>query len=132
MEFDNYLPAKDAIRVQRGKPGNYTFEPVNDEEVEANVVTVMEDTYENCYNAYEQLLSFGVAKELARNVLNLGLFSEFRFKVNARRLMNFLSLRNSKNAMLEIRKYAEAMEEEFKKVAPITHKAFIEHGRRAP
>ena len=132
MEPDMYLPAPDAIRIQRGKPGHYVFEPIQNTNIETLTINVMESAYRNAYSAYEQLLEFGLAKELARNVLPLGLFTEFRFKVNARSLMNFLSLRNADNAMLEIKKYAQALEEDFKRVAPLTFKAFKKHGRRAP
>lgn len=132
MAPDSYVPAPEAVRVQKGKPGNYTFEPVQDANIEHGVVNIFDRVYSYCYNAYEDLLAMGVAKELARNVLNLGLFSEFRFKTNARSLMNFLSLRNAPNAMYEIRQYAEAMEEDFKAVLPVTYESFIKNGRVAP
>ena len=47
--------------------------------------------------------SAGVAKEVARSVLPVGLYTEFYWSVNARSLMNFLSLRNAETAQLEIR-----------------------------
>lgn len=132
MKKDNYIPEAKAIRVQKGKPGAYHYEPVNDMNVETLVQNVFDKTYEFCYAQYEFLLSQGIAKELARNLLNLGLYTEFRFKTNARSLMNFLSLRNADNAMYEIRKYADMIERIFKEVLPITHEAFVKYGRQAP
>jgi thymidylate synthase ThyX len=46
--------------------------------------------------------------------------------------MNFVSLRNSEFAQLEIRRYAEAVEAFFAQLMPVTHEAFLENGRMAP
>ena len=132
MEKDVYLPALSAVRTQQGKPGHYTFESVDDGFAEDKCIEVMASAYNYAYDAYEELLEKGIAKELARNVLPQGMFTEFRYKTNARSLMNFLSLRNAPNAMLEIRKYAEEMEKMFAEKLPITYEAFIKTGRIAP
>ena len=60
------------------------------------------------------------------------MFTEFRYKTNARSLMNFLSLRNAPNAMFEIRQYAAEMEKMFAKVMPHTYESFVKNGRVAP
>jgi thymidylate synthase (FAD) len=52
--------------------------------------------------------------------------------VNARSLMNFVSLRNSETAQREIRRYAEAVEHFFAAKMPVTHAAFVANDRRAP
>ena len=52
--------------------------------------------------------------------------------MNARALMNFLSLRNSENAQREIRRYAEACERFFAERMPVTYEAFVASGRTAP
>ena len=81
---------------------------------------------------YEAMLADGVAKEVARSVLPVGIMTEFYWTLNARSLMNFLSLRNQEHAQREIRRYAEAVEALFETRMPITHRCFVEHGRRAP
>jgi thymidylate synthase (FAD) len=58
--------------------------------------------------------------------------TEFFWTVNARSVMNFLSLRNAEHAQREIRRYAEAVEALFEARMPVTHRAFVEHGRTAP
>jgi thymidylate synthase (FAD) len=73
-----------------------------------------------------------VAKEVARSVLPVGLYTEFYWSVNARSLMNFLSLRNAAAAQHEIRVYAEAAEQHFARAMPVTHSSFVEQGRTAP
>jgi thymidylate synthase (FAD) len=126
-----YVPKMEDVRTQKGKPGNYYFE-ILDEEVAYQAIQLMMRSYEEAYEIYENLLNIGVAKELARNVLPQGMFTEFVFKTNARSLMNFLSLRNDERAMLEIRRYAEEMENDFRKVVPVTYESFVKHGRMAP
>ena len=90
------------------------------------------NSYNRSYADYEGLLELGVAKELARNVLAQGMFTKFMMKLNARGLMNFMSLRNDDRAMYEIKKYAEAIEKVFAFHLPLTHTAFVNNGRVAP
>ena len=89
-------------------------------------------SYAESYRRYQELLAAGVAKEVARSVLPVGLYTEFYWSVNARSLMNFLSLRNAPTAQLEIRVYAEAAERHFEHAMPVTHAAFVAQGRTAP
>ena len=59
------------------------------------------------------MLDLGVAKEVARFVLPVGLYTEFYWTVNARALMNFISLRNATSAQWEIAQYGQAVEDFF-------------------
>ena len=52
--------------------------------------------------------------------------------VNARALMNFISLRAAEAAQREIRSYADAVEHFFEAKMPVTHAAFVAAGRVAP
>src|SRR5882757_4051911 len=88
-----YVPAAGDVRTQVGKPGAYTFEPVSDELAE-QVRKSVTASYAESYKRYQQLLADGIAKEVARTVLPVGLYTEFYWSLNARSLMNFLSLRN--------------------------------------
>jgi thymidylate synthase (FAD) len=78
------------------------------------------------------LIEKGIAKELARSVLPFGIYTQFYWTLNARSLMNFLSLRNAETAQYEIRVYAEAVERFFAAKMPITHECFVDFGRRSP
>jgi len=126
-----YVPAASAVRTQVGKPGAYTFEPLPDDAAE-EVRTGIESSYAESYGRYRELLDAGVAKEVARSVLPVGLYTEFYWSVNARSLMNFLSLRNAETAQYEIRVYAEAAEQHFALAMPVTHASFVDQGRTAP
>jgi thymidylate synthase (FAD) len=128
---DFYLPAAEDVRSQVGKPGAYSFEPVSDEVAEATRQK-LQAVYEMAYLAYEQMVELGVARELARCALPVGAYTEFYWTINARSLMNFLSLRNAETAQREIRRYAEACERFLEQYMPVTHEAFVANGRVAP
>jgi len=128
---DFYVPEPEDVRTQVGKPGAYRFEPVGEELAEATR-DELRRVYEQAYDAYARLVEAGVARELARSVLPVGAYTQFYWTVNARALMNFVSLRNSEFAQLEIRRYAEAVERFFAELMPVTHAAFLENGRTAP
>jgi thymidylate synthase (FAD) len=111
-EFENpdfYLP--DEWRKQTGKPGAYTFEPWNQSPGADRMNHVFVNHYKDCFDTYKYAIENGIAKELARLVLPLSMYTEFYWTVNARSLMNFLSLRNSEQAQHEIREYAKIVEE---------------------
>jgi thymidylate synthase (FAD) len=128
---DFYVPAPEDVRTQVGKPGAYTFESV-EPEVAETTREVLESVYRTAYEAYEQLVDAGVARELARCVLPVGAYTEFFWTVNARALMNFVSLRAAETAQREIRYYAEAVESFLAEKMPVTHEAFVANDRTAP
>jgi thymidylate synthase (FAD) len=128
---DFYLPAPDDVRTQVGKPGSYSFEPVEAELAEATR-DELQAVYEAAYAAYERLVEQGVARELARAALPVGAYTEFYWTVNARSLMNFVSLRASETAQREIRRYADACERFLAEEMPITYEAFVAAHRTAP
>jgi thymidylate synthase (FAD) len=128
---DFYVPDAADVRSQVGKPGAYSFEPV-DAELAERTREELQAVYDQAFATYERLVEAGVARELARSVLPVGAYTQFYWTVNARALMNFLSLRNSEFAQLEIRRYAEAVETYLERVMPVTHAAFVEQGRTAP
>ncbi len=126
-----YVPEADDVRSQVGKPGAYTFDPVEAELAE-HTRDALREVYEHAYATYERLVEAGVAREVARSVLPVGAYTEFYWTVNARSLMNFVSLRASETAQREIRRYAEAVERFLEQHMPITYGAFVASGRVAP
>jgi thymidylate synthase (FAD) len=126
-----YVPDAEDVRTQVGKPGSYSFEPVSDEIAEATRER-LQSVYETAYLAYEQLVELGVARELARAALPVGAYTEFYWTVNARSLMNFVSLRNSETAQREIQRYAQACERFLEQLMPVTYAAFVANDRVAP
>src|SRR6476661_8725229 len=68
LEAEYYVP--DYVRTQVGKPGAYSFEPVEPEVREAAREEIQASA-ERAFEAYERMLEQGVAKEVARTVLPL-------------------------------------------------------------
>ena len=126
-----YVPAAEDVRSQVGKPGAYSFEPVEPELAE-RTREELQSVYEVAYATYTRLVDEGVARELARSVLPVGAYTEFYWTVNARALMNFVSLRAAETAQREIRRYAEACEQFLAAKMPITYEAFVANDRTAP
>ena len=128
---DFYVPEAEDVRTQVGKPGAYTFEPVDAELAEATREE-LRAVYDAAYAAYERLVEQGVARELARAVMPVGSYTEFYWTVNARSLMNFVSLRAAEAAQREIRRYADACEQFLAEEMPVTYQAFVDAGRVGP
>jgi thymidylate synthase (FAD) len=126
-----YVPALEDVRSQVGKPGAYSFEKVDDF-VAISAREIIEESYNRAFVNYEDLLKLGVAKEVARTVIPVGAFTEFYWTVNARSLMNFISLRNDDNAQYEIRMLAKEVELIFADLMPVTYEAFMLNNRVAP
>ena len=124
-----YVP--DYVRTQVGKPGAYSFEPV-EPFVRERARHEISQTADQAFAAYERMLELGVAKEVARSVLPLTLYTKYIWSCNPRSLMHFCSLRNSEHAQFEIREYARAAEGFLERLMPQTHEAFVENGRVAP
>jgi thymidylate synthase (FAD) len=128
---DFYVPAAEDVRTQVGKPGSYTFEEVEPAVADATREE-LRAVYESAFAAYERLVELGVARELARSVLPVGAYTEFYWTVNARSLMNFVSLRAAETAQREIRRYADACERFLAEEMPVTYEAFVAAGRVGP
>ena len=118
--------------------GSYTFIDGTPEQYEITVKSIKE-TCVLAYENYQKMLAAGVAREVARAVLPVTLYSSMYVTMNARALMNFLSLRTSRDGshfpsypQREIEMVAEKMEAEFAKLMPITYGAFEKSGRIAP
>ena len=133
-----YVPAQDRALVQEGKPGAYTFvKGTIDQMSETRSAATSTGSY--AYQRYLRMLEEGVAREVARMVLPVNIYSSMYVTMNARSLMNFLSLRTihpySKVPSFpqrEIEMVAEKMEEFFAEKMPGTYEAFNNNGRVSP
>ncbi len=133
-----YVPGPERKLVQEGKPGHYTFVEGTAEQH----ALVDAETRRVCmaaYAAYRRMLDAGVAREVARIVLPLTIYSSMYVTFNARSLMNFLSLRTRRDdaafpsfPQREIEMVAEQMEAHWAGLMPLTHAAFEANGRVAP
>lgn len=133
-----YVPTSDRPLVQVGKPGAYTFEPGSASQV-IEVDSSLRSAAWLAYRRYERLLDIGVAREVARMVLPVNIYSSMYATCNPRSLMHFLSLRTKDERAKvpsfpqhEIELVAREMEAHFFDLFPYTYEAFNTHGRQAP
>jgi thymidylate synthase (FAD) len=133
-----YIPDADRKLIQIGKAGAYTFVDGTKEQLEITEAA-MKEAYILAYQQYQVMLDAGIAREVARAVLPVGLYSSMYVTMNARALMNFLSLRTAREGshfpsypQREIEMVAEKMEVEFARLMPLTHAAFEKSGRVTP
>jgi len=133
-----YVPSAERNLVQVGKPGAYDFQP-GTPEMTALVDEQTKAVAAHAYEAYQAMLAQGIAREVARIVLPLSLYSSMYVTMNARSLMNFLSLRTKREdsqfpsfPQREIEMVAEQMEGHFSELMPLTYAAFNGNGRVAP
>jgi thymidylate synthase (FAD) len=133
-----YVPSPQRNLVQVGKPGAYEFLPGTAEQL-ALVEQQTRDVSQQAFAAYQRMLDAGVAREVARIILPLNIYSSMYVTMNARSLMNFLSLRTKREdshfpsfPQREIEMAAEQMETHFATLMPLTHAAFNKNGRVAP
>lgn len=131
MIAEYYIPKPVEIREQIGKPGSYKFTPLHPTTCQ-NVMQAMETASDSAWETYELLLSFDVAKEVARMVLPLNIYTQFTWSVNLRSLLNFISLRSDDTAMWEIRQYSKTIESLIRPIVPRTMEAFEKAGRVTP
>jgi thymidylate synthase (FAD) len=133
-----YTPNEERKLVQQGKPGAYVFVDGSKEQFS----TVRQEIYmasKSAYEHYQEMLKAGVAREVARSVLPVNTYSSMYVTMNARSLMNFLSLRTIREGthfpsypQREIEMVAEKMECFFAEKMPITYETFNKNGRVAP
>lgn len=133
-----YVPGSDRNLVQVGKTGHYEFLPGSAEQI-ALVEQESRTSSQQAYESYQRMLEAGVAREVARIVLPLNIYSSMYVTMNSRALMNFLSLRTQREGthfpsfpQREIEMCAEKMEEFWAELMPYTYEAFNKNGRVAP
>jgi thymidylate synthase (FAD) len=133
-----YVPGPDRKLVQQGKPGHYVFVDGTAEQ-HAVVDEATRGACAEAYEAYQRMLAAGVAREVARGVLPVATYSSMYVTMNARSLMNFLSLRTKREdsrfpsyPQREIELVAEQMEQHWSQLMPLTYSAFNDNGRVAP
>lgn len=132
-----YVPASNRSVINSGtkmKP-DFTYDLGQIGKVKVNLEANSQESWE----IYQHLLEEGVANEVARMVLPVNIYSQMYWTVNARSMMNFLSLRSRQDGAAyvsypqrEIQMGAEQIEDIFAELMPLTYQAFIDNGRVAP
>jgi thymidylate synthase (FAD) len=138
LEREFYVPAPEAVAAQSSTNRQGRGEAV-DAAASHRVIEILRDDASRSYANYLWMLNEteagevadpdrqGIARELARINLPIGIYTQFYWKVDLWNLLRFLSLRADPHAQYEIRAYAEAILGIVGKWVPIVHEAFDDY-----
>ena len=87
------------------------------------------DSHKVAFDTYRRMLDNGIAKEMARMVLPVSIYTEIRVTMSLQAIQNFISLRDHSHAQWEIQKYAVAMKELAIEAFPYSMKALLEYSK---
>lgn len=133
-----YIPNGERPLVNVGKASKPEFAAGSLEQYELMVDSSIE-VYELAWLKYKLMLQAGIANEVARQVLPVGIMSQMYVTMNLRAMFNFLSLRTQReNArhisrpQHEIKLIAEKMDAFTQQLFPVAYEKFELYGRVAP
>lgn len=122
-----YLPQLEHVAMQSTSNRQGRGE-VLDSEVARRVVDLMTVHDNNSLRLYGELArDFGVARELARSVLPMNLYTRWVWTIDLHNLMHLLELRLDPHAQLEIRIFAEALAKIVEAWVPLAWEAFRDY-----
>jgi thymidylate synthase (FAD) len=115
-----YLPQTWRKQDTKNKQGS-----IDSKELDHYQLSVKLDmAYKHCYNTYQDLIKRGVAKEMARFILPVGIYTEIYACWDMKNLLHFISLRDDAHAQWEIQQYGKAIKEICKQLFPWTIEAY--------
>jgi thymidylate synthase (FAD) len=98
---------------------------IEDKKAAAHIQHLIRGEQLRIYDLYEQLLSFGVAKEVARLDTPVSRYSRMRATTDLRNWLAFLTLRMDPHAQFEIRQYAWCVADAIATSFPRTYELFF-------
>ena len=121
-----YTPDPEHIQFQSAlnKQGRMGDVPA---EMKQKVLDYFNEISERSFAMYTELNEAGVARELARAILPVNLYTEWYWKNDLHNLLHFVGLRSDNHAQYEIRVFSDAMAESVKAVAPFAWEAYQDY-----
>jgi thymidylate synthase (FAD) len=121
-----YMPDPEHIQFQSAlnKQGRMGEVPP---ELKQKVLDSFKEISERSFAIYSELNEAGVARELARSILPVNLYTEWYWKNDLHNLLHFVGLRSDSHAQYEIRVFSDAMAESVQAVAPFAWEAYQDY-----
>ena len=121
-----YYPDPDHIQFQSAfnKQGRMGEVPAD---LKQKVQNYFKEISEKSFGIYLELNKAGVARELARAILPVNLYTEWYWKNDLHNLLHFIGLRSDSHAQYEIRVFSDAMADSVKAVAPFAWEAYQDY-----
>lgn len=121
-----YYPDPENIQFQNALNKQGRLGEVSDD-LKKKVTKYFKEISDRSFEIYSELNSAGVARELARAVLPVNLYTEWYWKNDLHNLLHFIGLRSDNHAQYEIRVFSDAMAKSVKKVAPFAWEAYQDY-----
>ncbi len=125
---DFYIPKKEDIHFQSQFNKQGRDDTTVSDEMKDKVIQYFTEMSKKSFDIYRELNDAGIARELARSILPVNLYTEWYWKNDLHNTLHFLKLRMDTHAQYEIRVFAEGMAQLVKQVAPIAYEAFEDYG----
>ncbi|MBT3180134.1 MAG: FAD-dependent thymidylate synthase [Candidatus Marinimicrobia bacterium] len=121
-----YMPDPEHIQFQsalnkQGRSGEVSAE------LKQKVLDYFKENSDRSFALYQELNEAGVARELARSLLPVNIYTEWYWKNDLHNLLHFIGLRSDGHAQYEIRVFSDAMAESVKAVAPFAWEAYQDY-----
>lgn len=104
-----FIPPFDGLRINNKLNKQSSGGSIKDEKEQKEIIDIYVNSYNEIYKNYEKLLELKVARELARSILPVGIFTEFYITMNVNNFLKFLKLRMADDCQYETRIVADAM-----------------------
>lgn len=142
LDREFYLPSADQLGEQSRTNRQGRDAKLSPQQA-AQVLSLLQQDAERCYDHYEQLLNEDetgaaqrpedpqLARELARMNLTLNYYTQWYWKIDLHNLLHFLALRIDAHAQYEIRVYGEAIARIVQAWVPVAWEAFVDYRLKA-
>ena len=136
IEDDFYIPTIEQLAAQSTKNHQGRSDVPLTKREALEVQKILTEESNEAYDDYLYLMNEdpfgnkidkakqGLARELARTILPINVYTQWYWKANLRNIFNFIRLRNDSHAQYEIKVYAQAMFDIVKQVCPYSVEAF--------
>ena len=121
-----YYPDPEHIEFQSALNMQGRMGEVSDD-LKQKVQDYFKEISERSFEIYSELNNAGVARELARAILPVNLYTEWYWKNDLHNLLHFIGLRSDDHAQYEIRVFSDAMAKSVKAAAPFAWEAYQDY-----
>jgi thymidylate synthase (FAD) len=128
LDKEFYIPQPEHISTQSAVDKQCREDEALPPEAAKNIIDLMIKNASDSYADYETLINeHGLARELARGILPVNIYTQWYWKIDLHNLLHFLKLRADRHAQYEIRAYADVMLKLVEKWVPIAYEAFMNY-----
>jgi thymidylate synthase (FAD) len=126
MKDEFYFPDVNNLRLQ-SKTNKQGGDDAIEVDTAKDFLAYLDEACIKSYQTYTDYLDKGIAREQARMILPLNLYTEWYWKIDLHNLFHFLGLRCDSHAQWETRVFAEAMLSLIQPIVPIAVEAWNDY-----